>query len=100
MADASNENNTEFLTYKDKPLVRCGKTIYYGNMSDPYVVCLTIKSDTDLKDIKLSGKVLLQLMSTDETLPPRERVLKKSEKVGLFTALDLGAVWLERELKK
>lgn len=100
LADTSNENANEFLTYKGKPLVRCGKTIYYGEMSDPYVVCLTVKSDKPLKDINVSEQVLLQLISTDESVSPRERVLKKSEKTGLFTALDLGAVWLERELKK
>ncbi len=97
---ASKEEKSEFLTYKGRPLVRCGKTIYYGDMADPYVVCLTIKSDKPLKDINVSERVLLQLMSTDENALPRDRVLKKSEKEGLYTALDLGAVWLERELKK
>ena len=30
----------------------------------------------------------------------RPQVLKSSEKVGLYTAMDLGKVWLERELKQ
>lgn len=90
-----------FLTYKGKPLVRCGKTIYYGNMSDPYVLCLTVMSNKELNDITLSDKVLIQIISTDpEITNPKEKVIKKSEKTGLFNALDLGAVWLERELKK
>lgn len=90
-----------FLTYKGKPLVRCGKTVYYGNMSDPCVVCLNIQSEKELKDITLSEKVLIQLINTDpDVINPKEKIIKKSEKVGLFTALDLGAVWLERELKK
>ncbi|MCD7722498.1 MAG: hypothetical protein LUH82_00910 [Clostridiales bacterium] len=100
MGETSKEQASEFLTYKGKPLVRCGKTIYYGNMSDPYVVCLTVKSEKKLKDISVSEQVLMQLISTDENASPRDRILKKSEKQGLFTALDLGAVWLERELKK
>ncbi len=94
------ENNSQFLTYKGKPLVRCGKTVYYGNMSDPYVVCLTVQTDKKLEDITLSEKVLIQLISTNPELKPKEKIIKKSEKVGLFNALDLGAVWLERELKK
>lgn len=94
------EKNSQFLTYKGKPLVRCGKTVYYGNMSDPFVVCLTIQTDKKLEDIALSEKVLIQLMSTNPELKPKEKIIKKSEKVGLFNALDLGAVWLERELKK
>lgn len=93
------ENKKKFLEYKGKPLVRSNNTVYYGNMSDPYVVCLGIKSSNDFKDIKLAENVTIQLLSTDESLPLKERIIKKSEKKGLFTALDLGAVWLERALK-
>lgn len=95
------ETKNTFLTYKGKPLVRCGKTVYYGNMSDPCVVCLTIQSDKELKDISLSERVLIQLINTDpDVINPKEKIIKKSEKNGLFNALDLGAVWLERALKK
>ncbi|MDD6603632.1 MAG: hypothetical protein PUE73_04790 [Eubacteriales bacterium] len=90
----------KFLEYKGKPLVRSGNTVYYGDMNDPYVVCLNIKDADELKDIKLAKSVTVQLLSTDESLPPLQRIIKKSEKAGLFTALDLGATWLERQLKK
>ena len=89
-----------FLTYKRKPLVRCGKTIYYGDMADPFVACLQIQSDKEFKDIKLSDKVLVQSINTDPQVGPKEKIVKKSEKEGIFNALDLGAVWLQRELKK
>ncbi len=100
MAENNKSKNEKFLEYKGKPLVRCGKTIYYGSMADPFVVCLNILSDEDLKDLKVSGKVAIQLLDTNENLSPKEKVVKKSEKQGLFNALDLGAVWLERALKK
>lgn len=90
----------KFLEYKGKPLVRSNNTIYYGDMNDPYVVCLNIKNSEDLKDIKLAGDVTIQLINTDETVAPKDRIIKKSEKKGLFNALDLGATWLERQLKK
>lgn len=91
----------KFLEYKGKPLVRCGKTIYYGNMNDPYVICLNIiNEDENIDDLKVSGKVAIQLLDTDENVSPKEKIVKKSEKVGLFNALDLGAVWLERALKQ
>ncbi|WP_178669081.1 hypothetical protein [uncultured Eubacterium sp.] len=90
----------KFFEYKGKPLVRSGNTVYYGDMNDPYVVCLTIKSSEDYKDITLAGDITIQLLATDESLPPKDRIVKKSEKKGLFTALDLGATWLERHLKK
>lgn len=91
----------KFLEYKGKPLVRCGKTIYYGNMNDPYVICLNIiNEDEKIDDLKVSGKVAIQLLDTDENVSPKEKIVKKSEKTGLFNALDLGAVWLERALKQ
>ena len=90
----------KFFEYKGKPLVRSGNTVYYGDINDPYVVCLTIKNSEDYKDITLAGDITIQLLATYETLPPKDRIIKKSEKKGLFTALDLGATWLERQLKK
>ena len=33
---------TPSLTYKGRPLVRCGNDIYYGSMHDPYVVYLQV----------------------------------------------------------
>lgn len=94
------ETKDTFLTYKGKPLVRSGKTIYYGNMTDPYVACFTVQSEKELKDITLSERVLIQIINTDpDIVNPKEKIIKKSEKTGLFNALDLGAVWLERALK-
>lgn len=94
------EQKEKFLEYKGKPLVRNNNIIYYGDINEPYVVYLTIKNQTELKDIKLADKVMIQLISTDESLNPKERIIKSSEKNGLFNALDLGAAWLERQLKK
>ena len=91
---------TEFFEYKGKPLVRSGNTIYYGDINEPYVVCLMIKSETEQGGEKIADDVQVQLLATDESLPPKDRVIKKSEKKGLFTALDLGVAWLERQLKK
>ncbi len=94
------KNAEKFLEYKGRPLVRCGKTIYYGNMSDPFVICLNILNDENIKNLKVSGKVVIQLLNTDANVSPKEKIVKKSEKTGLFNALDLGAVWLERALKQ
>ncbi len=98
MADA--KKTEKFLEYKGKPLVRSGNTIYYGDMNDPYVVCLSVNNSEKLEDITLAGDVTIQLLSTDEDVSPKDRIIKSSEKNGLFNALDLGAAWLERQLKK
>lgn len=94
------ESKSKFLEYKGKPLVRCGKMIYYGNMSDPYVICLNVLNEEKVEDLQISGKIVIQLINTDPDVSPKEKVVKKSEKNGLFNALDLGAVWLERAMKQ
>ena len=44
----------EYLTYKGKPLVRCKDTIYYGNMSDEYVIKLDIIESEKSGDIDVA----------------------------------------------
>ncbi len=86
------------LTYKGRPLMRKDNMVYYGSMADKYIVLLQILESKDFKDAKLATKVSVQLQLTDPNLRPRERVVKKSEKDGFYTALDVGCVWLERAL--
>ncbi|HHW46520.1 MAG TPA: hypothetical protein GXX17_06390 [Clostridiales bacterium] len=94
------KKNNKLLTYKGKPLVRKDNTVYYGNMTDKYVVMLQILDTKKFQDIEIADRVLVQLVYTDPDISIRDRVIKKSEKKGFYTALDLGAVWLERELSK
>lgn len=89
-----------FLTYKNRPLVRNGNIIYYGNMSDKFVIMLQIMSTKMVGDLEIADKVLVQLMYTDPELRSRDRVVKKSEKTGLYNAMDIGSVWLERALSE
>lgn len=88
----------EFLTYKGRPLVRCGDTLYYGNMEEKAVVQLTIKDKEKDGDITTAKKIQVVLLDTDTSIDPLKRILKKSEKEGLYNAMDIGAVWLERAL--
>ncbi len=87
------------MTYKGKPLVRKGKFLYYGNMFEPYVVMLTVMSTHKVKDVELADKVSVQLMKTDPDIDPRDSIVKKSEKNGLYSAMDIASIWLERALK-
>lgn len=91
---------TKYLTYKGKPLVRKGEEIYYGKMSDNYVIMLRIMSTKKVGDMDVAEKVLVQLMKTDDSLKATERIVKKSEKIGLYNAMDIAAVWLERALRE
>jgi hypothetical protein len=94
----SNENTSQFPTYKGKPLVRCGDVIYYGSMKDKYVVRLEIKSKKKLKDMEVADKVTIQLMYTDQNIRSRKQIIKSSEKDGLYLAMDIADAWLTRAL--
>lgn len=88
----------EFSTYKGKPLVRCGDEIYYGSMEDKYVIRLVIKSKKEESGTEVADKVAIQLLCTDPDLSPRKQLIKTSEKNGLYLAMDIADIWLERAL--
>lgn len=90
----------KFLMYKGKPLVRSGKTIYYGYMSDPYVVIMQIVSTREVKGVEVADRVIVQLVNTDPDVRMKEKIVKKAERRGIYSALDIGSIWLERELKE
>ena len=94
------KKSNKFLEYRGKHLVRCGNTIYYGNMNDPYVIMLQITSTKTFNDMEIADRVLIQLLNTDPDCRPRDRIVKKSEKKGLYNAMDIGTIWLERALDK
>ena len=62
------------LTYKGRPLVRSGNTIYYGDMGDKYVAMLQILAEAPFEG---------------EQLP---------SKSNLYDALNIASIWLERQL--
>lgn len=88
----------QMLTYKGRPLMRKDNLIYYGSMADKYIVMLQVLETKKENDLELASKVSVQLQLTDPNLRARDRVVKKSEKDGFYTALDVGCVWLERAL--
>lgn len=94
------KNEIKFLTYKGKPLVRSGNTIYYGDMNDPFVIMLSITSTKEFKGMTISDRVVVQMLNTDPDCRPRERIVKKAEKRGLYNAMDIGSIWLQRALEK
>ncbi len=89
----------EFSTYKGKPLVRCGDELYYGSMEDRFVIRMQIKTKKEVNGLQVADKVAIQLLCTDPDLSPRKQLVKSSEKNGLYLALDIADVWLERALK-
>lgn len=90
--------DNKVLTYKGHPLMRKDNMIYYGSMADSHIVLLQILETENVGGEEIAKRVSVQLQLTDPAVKPRERVVKKGEKAGLYTALDFGCVWLERAL--
>lgn len=86
------------LKYKGRPLMRKDNVVYYGSMADSHIVMLQILETKKVNDQDVASKVSVQLQLTDPSVRGRNRIVKKSEKDGFYTALDLGCVWLERAL--
>lgn len=96
--NASTQANDFPLNYKGRPLMRKDSILYYGSMADKYIIMMQVLSDQAMQDVKLSGRVSVQLQLTDPEISSRDRVVKSTEKDGLYNALDIASIWLERAL--
>lgn len=92
------KSEESFLSYKGRPLVRSGNTIYYGNMWEKYVTVLQVINNKKIFEEDVSGTIVVHLVSTDNSLPMGNRIIKMAQKDGLYQALDIACIWLEREL--
>ena len=88
----------KILTYKGHPLMRNDNLIYYGSMADSHIIMMQILETKKQNDVDIATRVSVQLQLTDPAAKSRDRIVKKSEKNGLYAALDVGCVWLERAL--
>ncbi|NMA08058.1 MAG: hypothetical protein GX929_02935 [Clostridiales bacterium] len=95
---ATPKKNPEFLVYKGRPLLRQGQELYYGDMRDPYIVMLRVLDSSMQNDFNIATRVGVSLLKTAETENPLDQIVKHGEKGGLYDALEIGAIWLERAL--
>ena len=86
------------LSYKGRPLRRKDNLIYYGTMAEKYIAVLQIQSSQNLDDLPVANKISVQLQLTDPDLKSRDRAVKKSDLPDLFSAIDMGSIWLMRAL--
>ncbi len=91
-------NNSIPVSYKGKSLMRKGNIIYYGSMTDKYIIMLQILSVIKDGGLDISKKVSVQLQFTDPDISSKDRVIKSAEREGLYNAMDLASIWLERAL--
>ena len=87
------------LVYKGHPLRRKDNLIYYGSMADKYIIMLQVMDNKKVDDdLSLATKVSVQLQLTDPDISATDKVVKSTEKDGLYNAMDIASIWLERAL--
>ena len=91
---------TTTLSFKGKPLVRSGNVLYYGDPTQKYIAMLQVMGEKQFEDMKLSDKVAVFILSTDDDKNISQRAVKRTEKNGLYSALSIASIWLERALAK
>ncbi len=91
-------NRKDVLEYRGRPLRRKDNILYYGSMSDKYIIMMQVMDTKKVDDMDVATRVTVQLQYTDPDLKSRDRVVKRTEKNGLYAAMDVAAVWLERAL--
>ena len=86
----------KYLEYKDRPLVREGNTICYGDKTEKCFLLLEIMSyqKDEISGEDLPDKIFIQIIDSNDP----NKIIKQGEKSGLYDAFSLGIVWLEREL--
>ena len=86
----------KYLEYKDRPLVREGNTICYGDKTEKCFLLLEIMSTKKdaVSGEELPDKILIQIIDSNDP----NKILKQGDKNGLYDAFSLGLIWLEREL--
>ena len=84
-----------YLMYQGKPLIRQDNAYIWGDMkNDRAALLLLVLSNKEVNGQQVPDNILVQVVSTEDT----QKVLKQGQKNGLFAALDIGTVWLKKEL--
>lgn len=95
---ATAKKQQELPTYKGKPLVRSGNVLYYGDPAERCIAMMQVITTKEEHGMSIADRVSVQILSTDETLHTSQRVLKRTEKNGLYNALNIADIWLSRQL--
>ena len=87
---------SDFLTFKGKPLIRSGNTVYYGDMSEKFVIKLEILTTHKEGKLEVADKVKVMLLKNNAQ--HTDDIVKSTEKDGMSEAMNFASIWLERAL--
>lgn len=88
------ENN--YLTYKGRPLVRCGNEMYFGNMSDKFIIFIRELATKKVNDVDIGTKFVIELRFTDPDIKGQGKIVKSIERASFADSLELAEAWLNR----
>ena len=94
MADTRKKVEGKYLEYLEKPLVREGNTICYGDMNEKCILVLEIMSYKEVDGKKLPKDVFIQVIDSKDPT----KIIKQGQKDSLCEAFSMGVIWLERAL--
>lgn len=82
------------MMYRGKPLYRVGDRLYYGNLTDKYILVLDVLETEQQKETKVSKRIAVQIMDNRCELG-KGQIFRKAERPNLYKALDIGEWWLK-----
>ena len=95
---ATKTNSAKVTIFRNRPLVRSGNTIYYGNISDKCVIKIEASNEKIFSESAASDDITIQLLDTNPDLSPRKKLMKQCKRNGLYQALDIADAWLDKAL--
>ena len=94
------QNLDSFSTYRGKPLVKKDNVICCGDPKDSAILILTVLTYKTVNGEEVPDDIIIQVQSTDPSIPLASRTIKQGMKKGLYQALDFGCSWLDNTLNK
>lgn len=85
----------DVLIYREKPLLRDGNTLYYGDFNENFIVRFTILETEKVNDLDMARKVIIELLEKNGDDISTAKLTKKAERTSMWAALDIGIYWLE-----
>ena len=93
MATAVTER--DILIYREKPLIRDGNVLYYGDFKDNFITRFTILESEKVNDLDMAKKITIELLEKHGEDIKTAKLTKKAERTSMWAALDIGVYWLE-----
>ena len=85
----------EVLIYRDKPLIRSGNVLYFGDFNENFITRFTILESEKVNDLDMAKKITIELLEKHGESIETAKLTKKAERTSMWAALDIGIYWLE-----